>query len=143
MTEAIDILNSHNIRPSVQRIAILKYLLEHRIHPTVDDIYLALNPTMPTLSKTTVYNVLRNLVENGAVLALTIDEKNVRYDADINSHAHFRCQSCGELYDIEQPTMSDGNTSGFKIDNVHVYYWGKCPKCLQIRSKEQGVWSKE
>ena len=85
MTEAIDILNSHNIRPSVQRIAILKYLLEHRIHPTVDDIYLALNPTMPTLSKTTVYNVLRNLVENGAVLALTIDEKNVRYDADISS----------------------------------------------------------
>ena len=75
MTEAIDILNSHNIRPSVQRIAILKYLLEHRIHPTVDDIYLALNPTMPTLSETTVYNVLRNLVENGAVLALTIDEK--------------------------------------------------------------------
>ncbi len=136
MTEAIDILNSHNIRPSVQRIAILKYLLEHRIHPTVDDIYLALNPTMPTLSKTTVYNVLRNLVENGAVLALTIDEKNVRYDADTNSHAHFRCQSCGELYDIEQPTMSDGNASGFKIENVHVYYWGKCPKCLQIGSKE-------
>ena len=44
MTDAIDILNSHNIRPSVQRIAVLKYLLEHRIHPTVDDIYLALNP---------------------------------------------------------------------------------------------------
>ena len=143
MTEAIDILNSHNIRPSVQRIAILKYLLEHRIHPTVDDIYMALNTEMPTLSKTTVYNVLRNLVENGAVLALTIDEKNVRYDADTSSHAHFRCQSCGELYDIEQPAMSDGNTSGFKIENVHVYYWGKCPKCLQIRSKEQGVGNKE
>ena len=130
MTTAIDILNSHNIRPSVQRIAILKYLLEHRIHPTVDDIYLALNPTMPTLSKTTVYNVLRNLVENGAVLALTIDEKNVRYDADTSSRAHFRCQSCGELYDIEQPTMTEGNTNGFKIENVHVYYWGKCPKCM-------------
>ncbi|MBR5237985.1 MAG: transcriptional repressor [Paludibacteraceae bacterium] len=130
MTEAIDILNSHNIRPSVQRIAILKYLLEHRIHPTVDDIYLALNPTMPTLSKTTVYNVLRNLVENGAVLALTIDEKNVRYDADISLHAHFRCQSCGELYDLKQPSMSDENIPGFEIENVHVYYWGKCPKCM-------------
>ena len=135
MTEAIDILNSHNIRPSVQRIAILKYLLEHRIHPTVDDIYMALNPGMPTLSKTTVYNVLRNLVENGAVLALTIDEKNVRYDADTNSHAHFRCHTCGELYDIEQPTMSDGNTSGFEIENVHVYYWGKCPKCMTKNQK--------
>ena len=135
MTEAIDILNSHNIRPSVQRIAILKYLLEHRIHPTVDDIYMALNPTMPTLSKTTVYNVLRNLVENGAVLALTIDEKNVRYDADTSSHAHFRCHACGELYDIEQPKMSEGNASGFEIENVHVYYWGKCPKCMTKNQK--------
>ena len=89
------------------------------------------NPCIPTLSKTTVYNVLRNLVENGAVLALTIDEKNVRYDADTSSHAHFRCHACGELYDIEQPTMSDGNTAGFEINNVHVYYWGKCPKCMQ------------
>lgn len=131
MTEAIDILNAHNIRPSVQRIAILKYLLEHRIHPTVDDIYLALNPTMPTLSKTTVYNVLRNLVENGAVMALTIDEKNVRYDADTNSHAHFRCQTCGELYDIEQPNMASKNMDGFEVENVHVYYWGKCPKCMR------------
>lgn len=130
MTTAIDILNSHNIRPSVQRIAVLKYLLEHRTHPTVDEIHLALNPTMPTLSKTTVYNVLRNLVENGAVMALTIDEKNVRYDAYTHSHAHFRCIGCGELFDIEQPDMSNSNTEGFQINNVHIYYWGKCPKCL-------------
>ena len=124
MTTAIDILNSHNIRPSVQRIAILKYLLEHRIHPTVDDIYLALNPTMPTLSKTTVYNVLRNLVENGAVLALTIDEKNVRYDADTSSHAHFRCQSCGELYDIELLLCPTGMLQDSKL-KMYTYITGE------------------
>ena len=49
-------LQNHNIKPSVQRIAIMNYLIEHRTHPTVDEIYTALSPSIPTLSKTTVYN---------------------------------------------------------------------------------------
>ena len=36
----------------VQRIAIMNYLIEHRTHPTVDEIYTALSPSIPTLSKT-------------------------------------------------------------------------------------------
>jgi len=28
-------LQNHNIKPSVQRIAIMNYLIEHRTHPTV------------------------------------------------------------------------------------------------------------
>ena len=43
----------------MQRIAIMEYLMEHPIHPSADDIYTALSPSMPTLSKTTVYNTLK------------------------------------------------------------------------------------
>ena len=49
-------LLEHNIKPSMQRIAIMEYLMNHPIHPSADDIYTALSPSMPTLSKTTVYN---------------------------------------------------------------------------------------
>ena len=59
-------LQNHNIKPSVQRIAIMNYLIEHRTHPTVDEIYTALSPSIPTLSKTTVYNTLKLLSEQGA-----------------------------------------------------------------------------
>ena len=38
-------LQNHNIKPSVQRIAIMNYLIEHRTHPTVDEIYTALSPS--------------------------------------------------------------------------------------------------
>ena len=54
MEVVVERLQGHNIKPSVQRIAIMKYLMEHRTHPTVDEIYTALSPTIPTLSKTTV-----------------------------------------------------------------------------------------
>ena len=87
-------LQTHNIKPSVQRIAIMNYLMEHHTHPTVDEIYTALSPSIPTLSKTTVYNTLKLLSEQGAAQTLTIDERNTCYDADTNPHAHFLCKRC-------------------------------------------------
>ena len=59
-------LLEHNIKPSMQRIAIMEYLMNHPIHPSADDIYTALSPSMPTLSKTTVYNTLKLFSEQGA-----------------------------------------------------------------------------
>lgn len=70
-----DYLLSYNIKPSVQRIAIMDYLLAHKTHPCIDEIYMALCDDIPTLSKTTVYNTLKLFVEHGAALMLTIDEK--------------------------------------------------------------------
>lgn len=128
--QAIKILNSHKIRPSEQRIAVLQYLLCNRVHPTADDIYMALNYSMPTLCKTTVYNVLKNLVENGAVLALTIDDKNVRYDAMIETHAHFRCRCCGKIIDLPEPHIETVVTVGCNIEETHVYYRGVCDECV-------------
>ena len=88
-------LLKYNIKPSMQRIAIMDYLMVHRVHPTADEIYNALYPTMPTLSKTTIYNTMKLFTEQGAVKALVIDEKNVRFDIDTSSHAHFMCLGCG------------------------------------------------
>ena len=51
---ARDYLEKCGIKPSLQRIAIVEYLMENRIHPTADDIYHALCIQVPTLSKTTV-----------------------------------------------------------------------------------------
>lgn len=53
---AYEYLLDHQIKPSVQRIAIMDYLLKHKTHPCIDEIYTALCKEIPTLSKTTVYN---------------------------------------------------------------------------------------
>ena len=44
-------LISYNIKPSVQRIAIMDYLLKHKTHPCIDEIYMALCKEIPTLQK--------------------------------------------------------------------------------------------
>lgn len=72
---AYEYLLNHHIKPSVQRIAIMDYLLKHKTHPCIDEIYTTLCKEIPTLSKTTVYNTLKLFVEQGAAKMLTIDEK--------------------------------------------------------------------
>ena len=70
--KSYDYLISYNIKPSVQRIAIMDYLLAHKTHPSIDEIYLALCKDIPTLSKTTVYNTLKLFVEHVAALMLQL-----------------------------------------------------------------------
>ena len=131
LQESHQYLQKFAIKPSVQRSAVMDFLLKNRIHPTIEEIYLSLSPYMPTLSKTTVYNTLDLFVQKGAVRALAIDEKNARYDVDISAHAHFICRECGSVHDIFnlQPEMYEIPDSKFTIDAVEISYSGKCNGC--------------
>ena len=135
-----DYLLSFGVKPSVQRMAIMDYLLNHRTHPSIDEIYMALCDDIPTLSKTTVYNTLKLFVEYGAAQMLTIDEKYVCYDADLSLHAHFLCKKCNKIFDLSAPAADElarqMNENGFQMEEAHYYYRGLCPKCKQP-SEEQ------
>ncbi|CCZ48349.1 MAG TPA: transcriptional repressor [Mediterranea massiliensis] len=133
--DVIERLQSHNIKPSVQRIAIMQYLMEHYTHPTVDEIYTALAPGIPTLSKTTVYNTLKLLDEHAAIQTLTIDGRNTCYDGDTRPHAHFFCKACNKVYDMpcpsDFPTGENPDAEGHEIQEIHLYYKGICKHCRQ------------
>jgi len=123
------------IKPSIQRMAIMEYLMEHYSHPTVETIFNDLYPSIPTLSKTTVYNTLKLLEDHGAIRSISIDEKNVRYDADISRHAHFKCKNCYSVYDF--PLNDDNSFSAkeygdFILTESQVYYKGYCKQCKDI-----------
>ena len=123
-------LSGYGIRPSVQRIAIMRYLRKHRTHPTADEVYEALKTQIPTLSKTTVYNTLKLLVESGAALYVGIDEKNARFDGFVEPHAHFRCKKCGCIIDLPMNVDSflpkDFNGD---IEESYFYIKGICEGC--------------
>ena len=123
-------LSGYGIRPSVQRIAIMRYLLNNRTHPTVDEIFEALKEQIPTLSKTTVYNTLKLFVDNGAALYIGIDEKNARFDGYVDPHAHFRCKKCGQIIDLPMDIENflPNNFSG-DIEETYFYLKGICEDC--------------
>lgn len=134
MTEISTYLESHGVKPSVQRIALMEYLLTHRTHPTVDEMYSALISKIPTLSKTTVYNTMKLFVDNNLALSIAIDDKNLRFDGDVSVHAHFLCLNCGKLYDLpvdDSEKLKLESVEGKSVKEVMLYYKGYCENCIQ------------
>jgi len=128
----VTLLNQCGIKASVQRMYILRYVLEHSTHPSADEVYNALVPSIPTLSKTTVYNTLEQLQEKGSILAISIDGKMNHFDGNTYRHAHFLCEKCQTIYDIPQnfDVPIDTLDGGFSVKETQVYYKGICNKCL-------------
>jgi Fur family peroxide stress response transcriptional regulator len=131
MTSAFQYLSEHGIKPSVQRAAIMSYLLKYRTHPTVDEVYKKLLPQIPTLSKTTVYNTLSLFVEQGVAAQLDIEERNVRFDGTMEPHAHFRCKKCGCIVDIPFPEVKQllFRQRGYIAEDISVNVKGICKDC--------------
>lgn len=125
-------LQVHDVYPSMQRIVIMNYLFNHRTHPTVDMIYNDISKSMPTLSRTTVYNTLKVLVNHNAVLQLDIDEKELHYDGYTHVHAHFRCLSCGKIINLSPKYLDKLATNEIDdliITETQLYYKGYCSDC--------------
>ena len=110
----------------------VEFLDKNRIHPTADDIYQALAPQIPTLSKTTIYNTMKIFVEKGLVIELVVFENEVRYEYNIAPHAHFKCIKCGKILDVETSFdyINNEMLEGHKILQHHINLKGVCKKCL-------------
>ena len=130
-------LLKRNITPSQQRVMILKYLVENRCHPTVDQIFSALRNQISTLATATVYNTLNVFIEANLVRILSIEDNETRYDIVMENHGHFKCESCGSIInfavDIDQFVSSE--LKGFVIQDKNVYFKGICPECLAKTEK--------
>ncbi len=136
-TDLIEVLRELGIKTSAQRVAILRYLIDNDSHPSADMIYQDLAPSTPGLSKTTVYNSLKLFAARGLVSELTIDGREQRYDLADPTHGHFRCTTCGNVFDIPvhpEPRFQKFVPSGYQADSYHLYVTGTCPDCVRKKS---------
>lgn len=131
------LLQSKALRPTHARIKILEYLLSTSVHPTADKIFLELTGAMPSLSRTTVYNTLKLLTEAQLVKPVTIEDGELRYDAVLTNHGHFKCSHCGAIYDfavnVNQLTVQ--GLESFKIQEKDIIFRGICPQCLKTNNE--------
>lgn len=132
-SELLEQLSSHGVKPSAQRLLILRFLMENRTHPTVDEIYNALLPEQPTLSRTTVYNTLKLLAAAGIIRCIDVGGNHgARWDYSRHDHAHFLCTACGSVTDIEFDVQAPAfplPPGGFEVHTTEVNLRGVCPEC--------------
>jgi len=72
------------------------------------------------------------LAEAGLVRIITIEDNETRYDVIIESHGHFKCESCGNIYDfsIDIDSLTCKDLANFQINDKNVYFNGICQICL-------------
>lgn len=131
MDKLVQELVARKIRPSIQRVKILEYLINNRIHPTADQIFQHMQKEIPTMSKATVYNTLNTFLSVGLVRLLTIGGSEARYDINTTTHGHFKCESCGTVHDftIDLEDCELGGLDDFTVEKRDVHFRGYCPRC--------------
>jgi Fe2+/Zn2+ uptake regulation proteins len=61
-----ELLQSHGLKATPQRLIVLEYLIKHQTHPTAEQIH----EDLENISLATVYNTLDKLVDSELVIAI-------------------------------------------------------------------------
>jgi Fur family iron response transcriptional regulator len=98
--EIVELLRSHDIYPTTQRVIITRLLFEKCAHLSAEDVFRLVNADNRHVSKATVYNTLGLLAEKGVVREVIADPTRIFYDPNTQPHHHFFDVTTGELTDI-------------------------------------------
>jgi Fur family peroxide stress response transcriptional regulator len=123
-------------RRSKQRETILKVITSTKSHPRADWIYDRVREEIPNISLGTVYRNLKALAREGEIYQLELSGSSSRFDGNTDSHYHFRCKQCGDMYDLDEPVDRSiekriARKTGFKILRQRLELLGLCKKCQQ------------
>jgi len=128
-----------DLRPTVQRYAVLEFLAKSASHATADEILAAINRRDPRASRATVYNSLRSLSKAGLVREVHSEGKAARFDASLNRHHHFLCEDCGAMEDIpwfDIPDSAGRSALGERqIRDYEIVFRGACARCRSGATK--------
>src|SRR6478609_3407445 len=83
-----------------QRMAIVRELAQDEFHPTAQELFDRLRPSLPTMSFATVYNTLDALSSAGLCAAMSLSPGSGRFDPNMSPHHHVVCDVCGAVRDI-------------------------------------------
>ncbi len=116
-----------------QRQAVFRALDGNESHPTAEAVHAAVVAELPNVSLRTVYSVLGELVEIGAVHQLELGTGAFRFDPNVDEHHHLVCERCGDVRDVhvDRPGVlpAGGAGDGFRITGTEIVFRGLCDSC--------------
>lgn len=94
-------LADSGLRTTPQRELVYGVLLEHRDHPTADEVFTRAKGKMPNISLATVYNCLETLVSCHLIKQVHFERGPCRYCPNLTEHAHLHDEANGRVIDIQ------------------------------------------
>ena len=103
----IDTLRKNGYKATTQRIAICRFALHSRDHPTAQRIYNEVRKMHPTVSLATVYKTVQILTEHGLIQELDLPQSQARFDSYVEPHINLVCMQCGNIQDFNDKTAQE------------------------------------
>lgn len=134
-------LKEKKIRITETRKAIIKYIIESKVHPSAEKIYTDLLVSYPGISLATIYNNLKLLIEEGFVAEIKIKQNSTSYfDFIRHQHIHVICEKCGDITDFEEQEIPNfkkeiENKTHYKVTNIQMVVYGMCENCRSKNNK--------
>jgi len=124
-SNALERLTAAGLRPTRQRLALAKLLLENGPrHLTAEELYHEAHNAGIAVSLATVYNTLHQFTSVGLLREVVVDMGQSYFDTNTTHHHHFFDESTGQLTDIPERDVEIGRLpappSGSEIDRVEV-----------------------
>jgi len=141
MSRPADLLRSHRIPVTAQRIAVIK-AVGRRPHATADEIVDEVKADIGAISRQAVYNVLSLLSDKGILRRTQPAGSPARYEDRVgDNHHHLVCRECGRTENVDcavgaRPCLEAAEDHGFLIEEAEVIYWGYCPACRKGRQTQ-------
>jgi Fe2+ or Zn2+ uptake regulation protein len=124
------------VRFTRQRQAVLEVVRSSQQHPDAAHIFEEVRQLVPSISLGTVYRSLEALVAEGHLLQIQQPGMATRYDARLENHAHFVCDSCGQVVDVfiampDQTHKVAAVLHGYDVQTARVEFHGRCARCVK------------
>ena len=125
-------LATRGFRFTPQREHVYAVLLQKRDHPTAEEVFIRAKHERPDISMATVYNCLDALVRCGLVRQVALERGAARFCSNMREHAHFYCDACEHVFDIEVPPGAGMVLPpGYQAARVDIAFHGRCPACAR------------
>lgn len=94
------------VQPTIQRIALCKYILCDADHPTAENVFEWAQKNLTKISQATVYNTLGTLVNSGLIRTFKFPHtEKLVYDCNTEDHFHFFDEKSERVLDIEPESI--------------------------------------
>ena len=131
---AIEALRKKGYKATPQRIAICRFALNSRDHPTAQQVHAQVKKIHPTVSLATVYKTLEMLKSLDLIQEINLPQGQARFDSYMKPHINLICLQCGNIVDLDETTAIEETrkvaaTAKFNPKGQRIDIFGICKRC--------------
>lgn len=132
--EIENILTDNDIRPTANRLLVLKELLASTRPVSLADLETSLYP----MDKASIFRVLELFAGRDVVHVIEDGSRSLKYElchgdrhhSVEDQHPHFYCEKCGNVYCLDEVRMPEIEVpENYRVRSVNFMLKGICPHC--------------